>query len=133
MGDLLFCTYTLEASICYLLIRIFTFLFSPMKKPYLLHGKLKAKTNQLENLAKILLDAADLISQTPGCQLYVVGYDTNEPNSIFVTEIWDTKENHDQSLQIEGVRELIMEAMPLLDGPPTKGQEIQLLGGHGIS
>ena len=104
-----------------------------MQKPYLLHGKLKAKTNQVENLAKILLDAADLISEASGCQLYVVGSDSNEPNTVFVTEIWDTKENHDLSLHIPGVRELIMEAMPLLDGPPAKGQEIQLFGGHGIS
>lgn len=42
------------------------------------------------------------------------------------------KEEHDNSLKIDGVRELIMKAMPLLDGQPTKGQEIELIDGTGI-
>ena len=44
----------------------------------------------------------------------------------------DSKEEHDNSLKVDGVRELIMKAMPLLDGQPTKGQEIEILGGTGI-
>jgi len=30
------------------------------------------------------------------------------------------------------VRQLIQQAMPLLDGMPTGGQELTILGGHGI-
>lgn len=51
---------------------------------------------------------------------------------IYVTEIWDSKEDHDNSLKVEGVRELIMSAMPILDEQPTKGQELEILGGTGI-
>lgn len=64
--------------------------------------------------------------------MYVIGLDSDDSNSVFITEIWDIKEDHDNSLKVDGVRELIMKAMPLLDGPPTKGQEIEVLGGTGI-
>jgi hypothetical protein len=30
---------------------------------------------------------------------------------------------------VEGVRDFIMKAMPILDGQPTKGQELEILGG----
>lgn len=99
---------------------------------YLLHGKLQAKPNQANELADILLDASKLVSTAKGCKLYVIGKDENEPNSVYVTEIWDSKDDHDNSLKVEGVRELIMKAMPILDGQPTKGQELEILGGTGI-
>lgn len=99
---------------------------------YLLHGKLKAKAGQQEKLSKILLEASKLVSTVKGCKVYVIGKDENEPNSVYVTEIWDSKDDHDNSLNVEGVRELIMKAMPILDGQPTKGQELEILGGSGI-
>lgn len=99
---------------------------------YLLHGKLQAKPNQANELADILLEASKLVSTAKGCKLYVIGKDENEPNSVYVTEIWDSKDDHDNSLKVDGVRELVMKAIPILDGQPTKGQELEILGGTGI-
>lgn len=99
---------------------------------YLLHGKLTAKSEKAEELANILLKASKLVSTAKGCKLYAIGKDKNDVNSVYVTEIWDTKEDHDNSLNVEGVRELIMTAMPILDGQPTKGQELEILGGAGL-
>ncbi|MEX1192644.1 MAG: antibiotic biosynthesis monooxygenase [Brumimicrobium sp.] len=96
---------------------------------YLLHGKLTAKPGHREALANILIEASRLVTAVEGCKLYVVGLDHNDMHSVFVTEIWDSKEDHDNSLKIEEVRKLIMKAMPILDGQPTKGQEIEILGG----
>lgn len=101
-------------------------------KKYLLHGQLTAKQGNREELAAILLDASRLVATAQGCQLYVIGLDPNDDNSVFITEIWDSKEDHDNSLKVDGVRALIMKAMPLLDGQPTKGQEIEILGGAGV-
>ncbi|WP_156307404.1 putative quinol monooxygenase [Sphingobacterium endophyticum] len=103
-----------------------------MSNKYLLHGKLTAKAGQVEELAKILLEASKLVSKAKGCSLYAIGLDSNDSNSVVVTEIWDSKEDHANSLKVEGVKELISQAMPILDGQPPKGQEIELLGGHGI-
>ena len=99
---------------------------------YLLHGKLTAKAGHTDQLADILLNASQLISTAKGCKLYVIGKDKTDESSVFTTEIWDSKEDHDNSLKMEGVRELIMKAMPILDGQPTKGQELEILGGTGI-
>jgi len=99
---------------------------------YLLHGKLTAKAGQSEELATILLEASRLVATAKGCKLYVIGRDQNDPDAVFVTEIWESKEDHDNSLKAEGVRELIMKAMPIVAGAPQKGQELEILGGAGI-
>lgn len=99
---------------------------------YLLHGRLIAKENKTGELAGILLEASKLIAAAKGCHLYVVGKEANDSNAVWITEIWDSKEDHDKSLNVEGVRELIMKAMPILEGAPQKGQEIELLGGYGV-
>ncbi|MCI5082260.1 MAG: antibiotic biosynthesis monooxygenase [Saprospiraceae bacterium] len=99
---------------------------------YGLHGKLSAQAGKGEALASILLEAAALMEKAPGCHLYVVGRQADTPDDIWVSEIWDTKDAHDQSLDLPGVKELISQAMPLLAGPPAKGQELDIFGGHGI-
>ena len=103
-----------------------------MENKYLLHGKLTAKPGQQKELADILIQASQLVSTAKGCTLYVVSHDKEDENSVYVTEIWDSKNDHDDSLKIEGVRELIMKAMPILAAQPTKGQELEILGGIGI-
>lgn len=96
---------------------------------YLLHGNFTAKAGLADELATVLIEASKLVSTAKGNRLYVVSKDKNDPNLVYVTEIWDSKEDHDNSLKIEGVRELIMKAMPMIDGQPEKGQELEILGG----
>ena len=96
---------------------------------YGLHGKLQATAGNGTQLAQILLEASRLVSTAKGCQLYLISQDSSTPEAVWVTEVWDSKEDHDNSLQVPGVRELISQAMPLLDGRPEKGQELDVLGG----
>ncbi len=103
-----------------------------MINKYLLHGKLVAKEGQRNALAEILIQASTLLSTAKGCKLYVIGKEENDIQSIYVTEIWDSKEDHDNSLKVEGVKELIIKAMPMLQEQPTKGQQLEILGGTGI-
>ena len=100
---------------------------------YGLHGKLNATAGNASKLAEILIEASKLVATAKGCHLYVVSKDENEPNSVWVTEIWDSKEDHDNSLKLDSVRALIGQAMPLLDGMPEGGQELDVLGGTGIN
>ena len=99
---------------------------------YGLHGKLIATAGNGEKLAEILLEASRLISNAKGCRLYFISKDKEDENAIWVTEVWDNKESHDDSLKAEGVRNLISQAMPIIRMPPQKGQELEVLGGHGI-
>jgi quinol monooxygenase YgiN len=99
---------------------------------YGLHGKLKSIAGSSEKLTRILLEASKLVSTAKGCRLYIVSKDKMDNDSIWVTEVWDTKEDHDNSLNAEGVKALISQAMPLIDGRPDRGQELEILGGKGI-
>lgn len=99
---------------------------------YGLHGKLSATSGNGDKLAQILLRAAELVSTAQGCRLYLVSLDDSTPDTVWVTEVWDSQEDHDKSLQVPGVRELIGEAMPLLGGQPEKGQVLKVLGGFGL-
>jgi len=100
---------------------------------YGLHGKLKATEGNGDKLATILLGAAKLVSTATGCHLYIVSKSKDEEDTVWVTEVWDSKEDHDNSLKQDRVRELISQAMPILDGRPEKGLELEVLGGAGIN
>ncbi|MBF8965733.1 antibiotic biosynthesis monooxygenase [Pontibacter sp. FD36] len=99
---------------------------------YGLHGKLQATTGNGPKLAQILLEASRLVSTAKGCRLYLVSQEDTAPDDVWVTEVWDSKEDHDNSLQVAGVKELIGQAMPLLAGRPEKGQVLEVLGGAGL-
>ena len=99
---------------------------------YLLHGKLTAKPGFSDKLSLLLVEASNLVSSAKGCKLYVIGIDEKDKSSIWVTEIWDSKEDHDNSLKVDAVRELISKAIPMLDGQPQNGQELLIIGGAGL-
>ena len=96
-------------------------------------GKFKTINGQGGKLVEILIGASKLVEQMDDRQSYLVGIDSNDRELIVVKEVWNSKTDHDALLQAEGVRALISIAMPLLDGPPEKGQEIEVLAGKGIS
>ena len=97
--------------------------------PYGLHGQLVAQKGKGGQLSEILLDAAKLMQQAKGCQMYMVGTDISDDNIVIITEIWDSKKDHDESLKLPGVQELITKAIPLLSAPSQQGQQFKILGG----
>ncbi|HEV2800513.1 MAG TPA: antibiotic biosynthesis monooxygenase family protein [Pyrinomonadaceae bacterium] len=99
---------------------------------YALYGKLQAKAGKGKELGEILLKAAKLMENAKGCLLYLVGKEADNTDGIYIIEVWETKQDHDDSLKVPGVRELIMEAMPILDGKPTGGMTLEILGGKGL-
>ena len=104
-----------------------------MMNKYGLFGKLQAQTGKGKELGEILLKAAKLMENAKGCILYVVNKEAGNPDSIYVMEVWESKEDHDNSLNVSGVRELITQAMPILDGKPERGMTLEVLGGKGLS
>ena len=95
---------------------------------YGLHGKLQATEGKGRELADILLEASRLVLDG-SCHLYLVSLDEATPDAVWVTEVWDSKEEHDASLQDPAVRNLIGRAMPLIGEPPVQGQVLKVLGG----
>ena len=98
---------------------------------YGLFTTFKTHPGRRNELASILLQASKLVSAAKGCYHYIIYNDTAAENSICVSEIWDTEEDHDNSLKIEGCMELISKALPLVNGKP-ENRKLLVLGGKGI-
>jgi len=78
---------------------------------YGLIGKLVTVDGQREALIAILLEGT---AAMPGCRSYVVARDSADPNGVWVTEVWDSKESHDASLSLPSVRSAIARGRPLI-------------------
>jgi quinol monooxygenase YgiN len=98
--------------------------------PYGYIGSMRVKPGHRDEVAAILVSASDELPQL-GCQLYVVSLSDSDKDVIWVSEVWETREQHDVSLQTAEAREAIDRAMPMLTGEFTS-QELTVVGGLGI-
>lgn len=93
-------------------------------------ASMKTKPGHRDDVVAILLSGVDNLSQA-GCNLYIVSVSTDDDNAILVSEVWQTKERHDASLQLPETRAAISKAMPMLTGEFTS-QELSVVGGLGV-
>ncbi|MYT33458.1 MULTISPECIES: antibiotic biosynthesis monooxygenase [unclassified Streptomyces] len=96
-----------------------------------LYVKFRTQAGHRDSLVKILLEAAGLMAGASGCELYMVNTVPGEDDVVWVTEIWRSAADHEVSLSVPGVRELIGQAMPLLAGPPER-IDVRPAGGAGL-
>lgn len=96
-----------------------------------MHGHLKAQPDKGGALVALLLEAADALAENDQCHLYVVSRSLEDPDAVWVTEAWASREAHDGSLRDARIRALIERAMPLIDGSP-EGMEVRYEGGKGV-
>lgn len=83
--------------------------------PFANVGTLGSVTGKRDLLVEILTRrSADL--EEAGCLLYEVGVNDEQPDTVFVAELWTSAAAHQRSLQLESVQAAILEARPLLSG-----------------
>lgn len=97
---------------------------------YGLFGKFTARPGAREELVAILLQAAAALERDPGCLHYVVST-SEEPEAVWVSEVWTDRAAHDASLEPEHVKALIRRAMPLIAGMSDQ-TELTVHGGKGL-
>jgi len=95
-------------------------------------AKFRTISGKGEELVSLLVQAAKAVAPLKACRQYIVYRHAKDENLVCVHEIWDTKEDHDDSLKIEGCKELISQAMPLLTGRP-EGIPLEVMGGKGLA
>ena len=95
---------------------------------YGLIGSFKAHPGKRDELIALMTGS---VGDMPGCKSYVVAKDPQDPDAIWITEVWDTAESHKTSLSIPAVADTIKAAMPLIAG---FGQHTvtEPVGGYGI-
>lgn len=98
---------------------------SPM---YGLMGKMRALPGKRAALISILLQSS---ADMPGCRSYVVAEDLNDPDAIWITEVWDDQASHKASLALPQVRDAIAKARPLIAGFDSQ-TETRVVGGMGL-
>jgi quinol monooxygenase YgiN len=93
-------------------------------------GSMRTKPGRRDEVVGILLLGADGLRGL-GCDLYAVCTDPADADVIWVTEVWDSADHHDTSLQLPDVKAAIAAAMPMLTGEFTR-QELTVVGGLGV-
>jgi quinol monooxygenase YgiN len=98
------------------------------KGMYGMIGKITAAPGQRDALAQLLLSGS---ADMPGCLSYVVSEDLKDPDVLWVSEAWDSKDSHAASLKLPAVQQAIAKARPLIAGFDTAA-EMRPIGGIGL-
>ena len=98
---------------------------------YGLFGKMRAQPGQRDALLDLLLQAAQLMPEIQGCHLYVINRANDDPDGIWVYEVWQDQTAHQASLGNETVKAIIASARPLIAGFGERF-EFTPLGGKGL-
>lgn len=96
---------------------------------YGLMGRMKASPGKRAELAAILLQGT---GDMPGCLSYVVAEDLTDPDSLWITEVWDSADSHRASLSLPAAQAAIARGRPLIAGFDSQ-TETRPLGGHGLT
>ncbi len=65
-----------------------------------------------DTLIRILVEGTLVM---PGCKSYVIARDPGDPKGIWITEVWESREHHTESLGLASVREAIERGKPLIE------------------
>ncbi|WP_028032182.1 putative quinol monooxygenase [Chelativorans sp. J32] len=76
-------------------------------------GKMRAQPGMRDSLLEILTSST---GGMPGCLSYVIAKAEDDEDVIWITEVWDTEENHKASLSLPQVQQAISKARPLIAG-----------------
>ena len=95
---------------------------------YGLIGKMTAVAGKRDELARAMLGGT---AAMPGCLSYVIAHDPADPDALWITEVWDSKESHAASLSLPAVKEAIGKGRPLIAGFSNR-VETTPIGGFGL-
>jgi quinol monooxygenase YgiN len=93
------------------------------------YGKATAHAGKGDELARVLLDAAAELDADPGCELYLVNRQADDPDLIWVTELWRSQSDLDASIERIRGSEGVSRAMALVED--WQMIELAPLGGKG--
>ncbi len=96
---------------------------------YGLIGRMLAKPGERDALIGHILESS---AAMPGCLSYVVAEDPENPDAIWVTEVWDRAESHKASLALPAVQAAIAKARPLIAGFDNR-TVTEPVGGYGLA
>lgn len=97
---------------------------------FAMFGKLTAHPGRREELVSLLLEASRSLNDMEGCRLYIINESVDDPDAIWITELWRDAEAHANSLKNEEVLAVIQRARPLIAG--IEPIRLRPVGGKGL-
>ncbi len=95
---------------------------------YGLIAKVHAVSGERDRLISILVQG---VAGMPGCISYIVAKDQTDPDTIWITEVWDSQASHEASLTLPSVQEAIAQGRPLIASFSDR-IVTEPVGGHGL-
>jgi quinol monooxygenase YgiN len=87
---------------------------------FALLNKLTAKPGARARVVQLLVESGRLFDDNPACLLYLVGEARDDPDVIWVTDLWTSEAEHSEALKAPELRPYINETIPLLVGMPEQ-------------
>ncbi|RCW62568.1 putative quinol monooxygenase [Saliterribacillus persicus] len=97
-----------------------------------LFGKFSVLDGERDTLVNILLEAAEALGDLKECEIYTVSTVEDEPNTVYVYEVWQNENAHQASLKLEATQTLITKAKPIITGM-ERINTLNIIGGKGVS
>ncbi|MCQ6561809.1 putative quinol monooxygenase [Paenibacillus mendelii] len=97
---------------------------------YTMFGQLKAQPGKRDELAKMMLESSETLQGMEGCIFYILNESVNEPDVLWIMELWESAEAHAASLKDEKVRAVIEQCKPLIAG--VSAVPVRPIGGKGL-
>ena len=92
---------------------------------YGLIGQMIARPGQRDALLAHLRDGT---AAMPGCLSYIIALDTANPDALWITEVWDSRESHAASLKLPAVQTAIAKARPIIAGFGQRFETVPVAG-----
>ncbi len=95
---------------------------------YGLISKMNTAPGQRDALISILLEGT---ANMPGSLSYVIAKDSEDPDAIWITEVWDGEASHRASLSLPSVQDAIARGRTMIAGVSER-VITEPIGGHGL-
>ncbi len=83
-----------------------------MKQRYAQHAKMITQPGKREEVVQTLSKSLEVLENTPGCIYYLIST-TQEPDTIWISELWNSKEDKDALATNPETARTMKELMPL--------------------
>jgi quinol monooxygenase YgiN len=83
-------------------------------------NRLTTNPGQRDRVIEILLESGKPFDRNPDCLLYLVVESTEDPNLIWVVDLWSSEQGHTDALNAPELQRYIQECLPLLQGTPEQ-------------
>jgi quinol monooxygenase YgiN len=87
---------------------------------FALLNRLTTKPGRRDRVVEILLESGKLFDDNLACRLYLVAESADDPNVIWVADLWTSEEEHTDALKAPEMQPFVEECMPLLKGMPEQ-------------